>query len=154
MVLERIGLTLLIAGAAVVAYGLVQVVQRRRVAEARRRETAVPEDCEPELPESCEPVSRGTPGRPQVLYFRSDHCTACQTQARFLEKLPPSVLALVEKVDVDREPERAEAYNVLSLPTTMIIDAAGEVQHINYGVVPARRLNTQLADAGLVGDGA
>jgi thiol-disulfide isomerase/thioredoxin len=146
MVLERIGLTLLIAGAAVVAYGLVQVVQRRRAAEARRRETAVPEDCEP--------VSRGTPGRPQVLYFRSDHCTACQTQARFLEKLPPSVLALVEKVDVDREPERAEAYNVLSLPTTMIIDAAGEVQHINYGVVPARRLNTQLADAGLVGDGA
>lgn len=148
MILDRLFITLAIAAGAILMYGLVQMLQRRRAAEIHRREAETPEDCEPEIPETCEPVSQGMPGRPQILYFRSDHCTACQTQARFLEKLDPAARALIEKIDVDLEPERATAYNVLSLPTTMVLDAAGEVQHINYGVVPARRLITQLTDAG------
>jgi thiol-disulfide isomerase/thioredoxin len=146
---QRLLITLAIAGAALAGYWVIQALQRRRAAEARRHEAAAFEGCEPKVRESCEPVLQAAPGRPQVLYFRSDHCTSCQTQARLFDSLDPSVRDLIEKIDVDREPERAEAYNVLSLPTVMVLDANGEVQHINYGVVPPRRLRTQLADAGL-----
>ncbi len=84
--------------------------------------------------------------RPRVLYFRSDSCTSCATQSRLFEKLEDSIRELVQKVDVDREPDLADAYSVLTLPTILVIDAEGRVRHINYGVVAPRRLQTQLAD--------
>jgi len=84
--------------------------------------------------------------RPRVLYFRSDTCISCATQSRLFEKLDDSILQLVQKVDVDRQRDLAHAYNVLTLPTILVIDAEGQVRHINYGVVAPRRLQTQLAD--------
>ncbi len=84
--------------------------------------------------------------RPRVLYFRSDTCISCETQSRLFEKLDVSILELVQKVDVDRERDLAETYNVLTLPTILVIDAEGQVRHINYGLVAPQRLQTQLAN--------
>ncbi|MCJ7550707.1 MAG: thioredoxin family protein [Anaerolineae bacterium] len=84
--------------------------------------------------------------RPRVLYFRSDTCLSCAAQSRLFEKLDDSLLQLVQKVDVDRERDLADAYKVLTLPTILVIDAEGQVRHINYGLVAPRQLQAQLAD--------
>jgi hypothetical protein len=65
-----------------------------------------------------------------------------------LSKLDPGTLSRIEKVDVDRDKDRAAAYNVMTLPTTVVMDESGEVKNINYGVVPPSRLKGQLSAAG------
>jgi thiol-disulfide isomerase/thioredoxin len=85
-------------------------------------------------------------GQPRVLYFRSESCTSCETQSRLLAKLDDTTRALIRPVDVDRERELAAAYNILTLPTILVVDGEGEVRHINYGVIPPTRLEAQLAD--------
>ncbi len=87
-------------------------------------------------------------GRPRVLYFRSDHCTSCSTQAELFAQLDEETRCAIEPVDVDAEPDRAEAYGILTLPTTLVLDPFGEVQQINYGVTRPEKLKKQLARAG------
>ena len=123
--LERLLITLAIVLVAAVAYGIFTRAQRRRASGA-----------EPHAGEG-----------PRVLYFRSDHCTSCETQAELFARLDAETRDLIERVDVDAEPDRAEAYGVLTLPTTLIIDRNGEVQQINYGVVKPAKLREQLAEA-------
>ena len=123
--LERLLITLGIVVVAAVAYGIFTRAQRRRASGA-----------EPHAGEG-----------PRVLYFRSDHCTSCETQAELFAQLDAKTRDLIERVDVDAEPDRAEAYGVLTLPTTLIIDRNGEVQQINYGVVKPAKLREQLAEA-------
>jgi hypothetical protein len=84
----------------------------------------------------------------RVLYFRSDQCVSCATQSRLWEQLDETTRQRIETVDVDAEPERAAAYGVLTLPTSLIIDGMGDVVRINYGVVPPRKLTRQLEEAG------
>jgi thiol-disulfide isomerase/thioredoxin len=84
--------------------------------------------------------------RPAVLYFRSDHCAPCVTQARFLEQIQRQFgdgLA-VEKIDADVQPQKAQRYGVVTLPTTLIVDRDGIVRHANYGLADARKLARQL----------
>jgi len=86
------------------------------------------------------------PGRPAVLYFRSDHCAPCATQWRFLEQVQAQFGATVtiEKIDADLEPEKTERFGVFTLPTTLLVDAQGVVKHANYGVADARKLGAQV----------
>jgi thioredoxin 1 len=84
-------------------------------------------------------------GQPTLLYFRSDHCAPCITQAQFIEKLQGDYQRLsIRQVDVDREPDLAAQYSVFTLPSTLIIDDGGEVQHINYGLTGPAKLARQL----------
>jgi hypothetical protein len=85
--------------------------------------------------------------RARLLYFRSDTCPSCAAQSRLLQQLDDGVKPLIEKIDVDREQARARAYNVFTLPTTLVVDARGEVKHINYGVTSPRKLERQVAQA-------
>jgi thiol-disulfide isomerase/thioredoxin len=88
-----------------------------------------------------------TAGRPRLLYFRSDHCAACPTQARYLEQVTAAwqdALDL-EWIDTDAEPEKAAQFGVFSLPTTIVVDGAGAVRQINYGLTSAGKLSAQLA---------
>ena len=88
----------------------------------------------------------GRPGRPAVLYFRSDHCAPCATQWRFLEQVQAQFGATetIEKIDADLEPEKTERFGVFTLPTTLLVDAQGVVKHANYGVADARKLGAQV----------
>ena len=129
--IARLWITLGLIALATLSLFLLSIYQRRRATAAGRADGGVAD------------VRRR---RPRVLYFRSDTCISCATQSRLFETLDDSVLELVQKVDVDRERDLAEAYNVLTLPTILVIDAEGQVRHINYGVVAPRRLQTQLAN--------
>jgi thiol-disulfide isomerase/thioredoxin len=140
--LERLIVAAALIGLGALFFFLFNRYQRRRAQVASRQEAMSPSD----ETDTSAPNGPATPGeKPRVLYFRSDHCVSCETQARLWEDLEPSVWELIEKVDVDREEERAKAYNVMTLPTTVIMDAEGDVKHINYGVVPPKKLRSQLS---------
>ncbi len=132
---------LLIAAGLLALTGLMLLIvhryQRWRAGVAIRREHETGE---------CE-TDGATDVRPRVLYFRSDTCTTCEAQSRLFEQLDPPMRQIIERIDVDREPARASAYNVLTLPTIMVIDAEGEVRHVNYGVVSPAKLRSQVAEA-------
>ena len=85
--------------------------------------------------------------RPQLLYFRSETCAVCPTQSRYIDQIAqqwPETLA-VRKIDAELDPEAAGRYGVFTLPTTILVDTAGQVREINYGLTNAQKLNQQLA---------
>jgi len=49
-------------------------------------------------------------------------------------------------VDVDATTERdlVQAYHVMTVPSTVILDAAGQAQAVNYGFAHTQRLLTQI----------
>jgi hypothetical protein len=119
---ERLLLSIVIAALAALAYLLLAHYHRRRVsAEARV-----------------------APGRPRLLYFHSLGCSACAAQSRYLDALDSDSQALVTTIDVEYDPQAARRYNVLTLPTTIVVDRMGSVQYINYGLASTARLNKQL----------
>ncbi len=86
------------------------------------------------------------PEQPRLLYFRSDSCGPCLAQARYLEQVQTEFAGqvAVEKIDADAQSDRAAAYGIFTLPTTILIDPKGTVRHINYGLTDARKLAKQL----------
>jgi thiol-disulfide isomerase/thioredoxin len=84
--------------------------------------------------------------RPTLLYFRSDNCGPCITQAHYLEILAEKFQDrfALQKVDTELEPEKAATYGVFTLPTTLVIDQQGDVKFINYGLTNSFRLAQQL----------
>ncbi|KAA3660041.1 MAG: thioredoxin [Chloroflexi bacterium] len=83
---------------------------------------------------------------PTLLYFRSDTCAVCPTQGRYVEEVVKgwNGRLAIQKIDTDTEPETAQRYGVMSLPTTILVDHNGSVQDINYGLTNAHKLNKQV----------
>lgn len=125
---ERILISLALIILLLAAYGLFQARHRVRAQKAVRRQ----------------PIMAN--GQPSLLYFWSDDCAPCVTQAQFLRQLPEQVReqVRVEKIDAEKEPEMAATYGVFTLPTTMLVDGQGSVRHVNYGLTDVRKLTGQL----------
>jgi thiol-disulfide isomerase/thioredoxin len=68
------------------------------------------------------------------------------TQAHYLEILEREYRDkfAMQKIDTEREPEKAAKFGVFTLPTTLVIDRLGEVKYINYGLTNSFRLSQQL----------
>jgi thiol:disulfide interchange protein len=86
----------------------------------------------------------------RILAFSSDDCVQChrmQTPAlrRVLDARPDVV---VEEIDAPRAPELTHRYSVLTVPTTVVLDAAGRARAVNYGFADTQRLLEQV-DAAL-----
>jgi thioredoxin-like negative regulator of GroEL len=93
-------------------------------------------------------------GRPSILYFSGAACTICHTAQRpALDRLTSAVDGGVDvrEIDVAESPALAREYRVMSLPTTIVVDAAGRARAVNAGFAPAPLLERQLREAGLVG---
>lgn len=125
---ERILISLALIILLLAAYGLFQARHRVRAQKAFRRQPIMAND------------------QPSLLYFWSDDCAPCVTQAQFLRQLPEQVReqVRVEKIDAEKEPEMAATYGVFTLPTTMLVDGQGSVRHVNYGLTDVRKLTGQL----------
>ena len=88
------------------------------------------------------------PGVPAVVYFWGASCAPCQlVQKPALEQLkqalgPDGVQVIA--VDAEAETALADGWGVLGLPTTFILDAAGQPRGVNHGVVRARELQAQI----------
>ena len=89
---------------------------------------------------------------PSILYFTGETCTICHTAQRpALRTLAASIGADVDirEIDIAVAPELARRYRVMSLPTTIVLNGAGEITDINVGFANAEVLRRQLVDAGM-----
>jgi thioredoxin-like negative regulator of GroEL len=89
---------------------------------------------------------------PSILYFTGEACTICHTaQKPALRALAAGIDPLIEirEVDIAVEPELARRYRVMSLPTTIVLDATGQVTDINVGFANGEILRRQLVGAGM-----
>ena len=91
-------------------------------------------------------------GRPTLIAFSSPSCASCHTaqapaidlaqQRRGADQLR------VINVDVAGQPNVANAFGVLTVPSTVVIGADGsQIVAINHGFAPSTRLLEQLARA-------
>ncbi len=64
---------------------------------------------------------------PVLVDFYADWCGPCKMMAPVVEKLAEELQgkAKVGKINVDEQPELAEKYNVMSIPTFMIFKDGG-----------------------------
>jgi thioredoxin 1 len=83
---------------------------------------------------------------PVIMYFRSDSCAPCRTQNQYLTDLEESYGArmAIQKIDVDDNKEMAGRFGVFTLPTTLVLDRAGKVHYINYGLTATNKLARQM----------
>lgn len=93
-------------------------------------------------------------GRPAILYFTTPDCIPCKTiQQPALERIASTYGNRVQiiKIDATVQPKLADAWGVLSVPTTFIIDARGRPRGVNHGTASEKRLKSQLREIGELG---
>ncbi len=83
----------------------------------------------------------------RILAFSSADCFQChqlQTPAlqRVMEARGRDVSVL--EVDAPSSPELTQRYKVLTLPTTVVLDATGRAHAVNYGFANTQRLLEQV----------
>lgn len=125
---ERILITLIILSSLALLYGAWQFQKGRLI-------------------KSIQPTGPAT-GKMTLLYFTGEYCTACKLQQTpIVEKIRTRLgeSIAVEIYDVSTRPEIAARYRVLTLPTTVVLDAQGSVRAINYGVTAQSKLEMQLS---------
>lgn len=87
------------------------------------------------------------PSRVQILAFSSADCQPCHTlQAPALHRLVEARRDDVSVVEIDApdSPQLTQRYHVLTVPTTVILDATGQVHAVNYGFANTQRLLEQV----------
>ncbi len=92
--------------------------------------------------------SPGEAGLPTILYFTTPDCAQCRLrQTPILEQLLSELgrPVVLRKVDALEHEDLARRYGVLTVPTTVILDAAGRPRAINHGLATADQLRRQLA---------
>ncbi|MFF2552914.1 thioredoxin family protein [Nocardia sp. NPDC058058] len=139
-----------LAVALVAAAGIGILVRRN---EGRVREIApAPKSARAELLTAAGVID----GRPTVLHFSADWCGPCAAVRRVVASVvaeladtpaPPLDLEL----DIDANPNLARELNVLSLPTTFILDATGQEKFRIAGVPKSADLRSSLGSLSVSG---
>ena len=83
----------------------------------------------------------------RILAFSSETCRPCHTLQRpALEQIAATHgdIVAIDWIDAPSSPELTERYHVLTVPTTVVLDARNRVQAVNYGFAPTKRLNEQI----------
>ncbi len=117
----------------------------RRLVEARRR--AVLSAAPAELPGIPGLDSSADAAPVHILNFSSADCSQCfRLQVPALRRLLEARSGDVTVVNVDapNTPELARRYQVLTVPTTVVLDASGQAQAVNFGFAPTERLLKQV----------
>jgi hypothetical protein len=83
----------------------------------------------------------------RILAFSSVDCHQCHTlQTPALQRVTEArkYQVSVEEIDAPGSPELTQRYQVLTVPTTVVLDAAGHVHAVNYGFANTQRLLEQV----------
>ena len=83
----------------------------------------------------------------RILAFSSVDCHQCHTlQTPALRRVTEArkYQVSVEDIDAPGSPELTQRYQVLTVPTTVVLDAAGHVHAVNYGFTNTQRLLEQV----------
>jgi len=102
------------------------------------------------------PLAGDLPGQLEskihILAFSSAACTQCHTlqqpTLRRLQALRGDEIEVVE-IDAPGSPELADHYRILTVPSTVLLNPAGEAFAVNYGFANLSKLQQQI-DASLV----
>jgi thioredoxin 1 len=139
MPIEALMITVILLGLGAGGYWLYRLNNGRRALERLRVESESP---------AAHFFPNYVANKPGVVLFTADYCGPCKHRQRptiqkviahFGEQTIQFIL-----VDVDELPEVANRWGVMSLPTTVILDKAGQPVHINHGVTPQETLQHQL----------
>jgi hypothetical protein len=90
-------------------------------------------------------------GRPAVIAFSTPACAECRIrQAPALLRLAAALgdQVTVRSLSALEHPELVQKIGILTVPATVVLDAAGTVRHLNLGYASDVRLREQLAGAG------
>jgi thioredoxin-like negative regulator of GroEL len=87
------------------------------------------------------------PGVPIILYFTTPTCVPCRLQQTpTLQRLQHELgdALKVIRVDATENPEAADRWRVFSVPTTFVLDGAGQARKVYNGLVDAETLKREL----------
>jgi thiol-disulfide isomerase/thioredoxin len=93
------------------------------------------------------------PGAPAVLYFTAPGCAPCESvQKPALQRVADRFGGRLQVLEVDAnlQPRWADAWGVLAVPTTFLIDRTGRVRRVNHGPTREHTLLAQFAEIGEV----
>jgi thiol-disulfide isomerase/thioredoxin len=134
--LERTVIALILIALVLIVALAVRARVRRRVGQAVG--TSLPPALAARLP---------GPG-PAIVYFYGPHCADCRRQSVVLERLAADQGIAVAHVDAASESALAGTFAIMTVPSTLVIDAAGRVRAINLGFRPYDALRAHLRDFG------
>ena len=83
----------------------------------------------------------------RILAFSSETCRPCHTLQRpALEEIAArhGDSVAISWIDAPSSPDLTERYHVLTVPTTVVLDAQNHVHAVNYGFAPTYRLQEQI----------
>lgn len=86
-------------------------------------------------------------GKVRILAFSSADCTQCHTlqqpALQRLRTLRGEAIDIVE-IDAPNSPELTRRYHILTVPSTVLLNPAGEARAINYGFASSGKLQQQI----------
>ncbi len=136
--LIRLGILIL------VILSIVALVQLGRLFIARQRKLAL---AAAPLSDSLDENIVLSQGKVHVLAFSSADCTQCHTlqqpTLRRLQALRREEIDVVE-IDAPSSPTLAKRYRILTVPSTVVLNAAGEAYAVNYGFANVAKLQQQI----------
>ena len=118
---------------------------RRFVALQRRRELAATAVVVSTTTDDLDGHANASPVR--ILAFSSVDCHQChllQTPALQRVREARGANVTVVEVDAPNSPELTQRYRVLTVPTTVVLDASGRAHALNYGFANTQRLLEQV----------
>ena len=83
----------------------------------------------------------------RILAFSSDDCRQChEMQIPALQRVLDArgIKVSVAEVDAPNSPDLTQRYRILTLPSTVIMDATGRARAVNYGFANTQRLLDQV----------
>ena len=140
-------LTRLIVLAGVCVLSWLLVWAGRSIVE-QRRQRALAAAPHPLLEQSTKNEDGRSQARVRILAFSSDDCRQChQLQDPALQRITAThgETVSIMHIDAPTSPELTERYQVLTVPTTVLLDANNKVRAVNYGFANTQHLLTQIA---------
>jgi thiol-disulfide isomerase/thioredoxin len=88
-------------------------------------------------------------GKAGIILFSSPTCTPCKTVQkpvieRILSKMGNSLQFL--EIDASLQPDLANEWGVVSVPTTYLVEPSGKSRFVNFGLVNEKKLTEQLKE--------
>jgi thiol-disulfide isomerase/thioredoxin len=83
---------------------------------------------------------------PTLLYFTTEECAQCRFQQRpILERLAAAAPIPVVTLDAIAREDLARHFGIMTVPSTVLLDAQRAPVAINHGVAPLQKLQSQVA---------